>query len=488
MSKVDTRHPDYEKMMEKWQRCRDAVSGQDAIHAAGETYLSKLKDQTIDEYDAYKLRAQFYNAVWRTISALSGMIFRKEPVIDVTESIGAYLDDVTMSGISLYVLAQYTTIEILTTGRMGILVDYPPQSVEGKTVAEVEKMGMRPSMQAYPAETIINWKTTKINNRTVLSFVVLTESVEIEADSEFEMKTEIVYRVLDLVSRSVNDGGGMAYRVRTYRINEKKEDELIDEIIPKINGVPFDFIPFYFIGIDDTTPAVDEPPLIDLVDANISHYRLDADHKHGLHFTGLPTPVVSGYTPENKSEKLYIGSSFAWIFPDPNAKAAYLEYTGQGLGAIAEEKEKVENRMAILGARLLITEKKDTETAQTAQIHRAGESSVLSAIANTISIGFTSALNTFCMWAGSKEEATVTLNNEFMPPEVTPQELAEWLKGWQMGAPGFSDQGFFDLLQKRELVASDVTLEDEQERIDNKKIPTPTIPVIEKKDGEDEEV
>jgi hypothetical protein len=51
---------------------------------------------------------------------------------------------------------------------------------------------------------------------------------------------------------------------------------------------------------------------------------------------------------------------------------------------------------------------------------------------------------------------------------VTPQELAEWLKGWQMGAPGFSDQGLFDLLQKREMVSSDVTLEDEQERIANK--------------------
>jgi hypothetical protein len=42
-----------------------------------------------------------------------------------------------------------------------------------------------------------------------------------------------------------------------------------------------------------------------------------------------------------------------------------------------------------------------------------------------------------------------------------------------MGAPGLSDQGLFDILQKREVVAADVTLEDEQARIAAKPIPKP---------------
>jgi len=235
-----------------------------------------------------------------------------------------------------------------------------------------------------------------------------------------------------------------------------------------MNGKPLDFIPFYFIGVDDTTPEIDDPPLNDLVDLNLDHYRLDADYKHGLHFTGLPTPVVAGYTRENENEKLYVGSSSAWVFSDPRAKATYLEYTGQGLSAIQAAKASDEQNMAILGARLLSSEKKAVETAQTAQIHRAGESSILSAISSTISIGLTMALNTFCEWAGSPGKWSVVLNDEFMPPEVTPQELAEWLKGWQMGAPGFSDQGLFDILQKREVVMPGVTLKEEQERIASK--------------------
>lgn len=449
-------------MADKWQRCRDTVSGQDAVHAAGVRYLPKLKDQTDEDYKAYVTRSLFYNATWRTIAALSGMLFRKAPELECSESIKPMLEDVTMSGVSFHTLAQQTAIEILTSGRMGILVDYPPQSSEGKTVADVEAMGIRPSMQTYPAESIINWKTSRIGNATVLSMVVLTEDADLEPDNEFEHKTETHYRVLDLFNG--------IYRVRVFRINDKKEDEQVGaDLFPLLAGNPLSFIPFYFIGVDDTAPNLDEPPLIDLVDANLAHYRLDADHKHGLHFTGLPTAVVSGYTPENNTERLYIGSQTAWVFPDPQASASYLEYAGQGLGAIATEKDKLEQYMAILGARLLSSEKKATETSQTAQIHRAGESSVLSAIAHTISMGLTAALRTFSKWAGIEDdEASIELNREFLPPEITPQELTALLSGWQMGAPGLSDQGLFDILKQRELIREDVTLEDEQARISSK--------------------
>ena len=461
MAKVDSHHPLYDSMSDSWQSCRDCVAGQKAIHAAGERYLPKLTDQTDSDYQAYKTRAQFFNATWRTISALSGMIFRRPPVIDVAPSVEPYLDDVTMSGISFHILAQRATLEVLTTGRLGVLVDYPQQSVEGMTLADAQKLNLRPSMNTYPAESIINWKTTWSRNRTVLSMVVLTESAALEPDNEFEHKTETRYRVLDLFNNQ--------YRVRVFRINDKKEDEQVGkDLFPLMNGKPLDFIPFYFIGVDDTTPEIDDPPLNDLVDLNLDHYRLDADYKHGLHFTGLPTPVVAGYTRENENEKLYVGSSSAWVFPNENAKATYLEYTGQGLSAIQAAKASDEQNMAILGARLLSSEKKAVETAQTAQIHRAGESSILSAISSTISIGLTMALNTFCEWAGSPGKWSVVLNDEFMPPEVTPQELAEWLKGWQMGAPGFSDQGLFDILQKREVVMPGVTLKEEQERIASK--------------------
>lgn len=463
---VNTEHPEYSKMAPKWVRARATVAGQDAVHALGVLVLPALKDQTTEDYNAYKLRATYTNFVWKTVSALSGMLFRKPPEINVASSVEELLTDVTMDGKSLYIFAQQVALEVLTSGRLGVLVDYPQQDMAGMTLADAAKLNLRPSMQKYNAETIINWKMSRIGNENKLSLVVLTEDFAMD-ENQFEHKSETHYRVLDLLDN--------VYRQRVFRINEKKEDEQVGpDIYPMMNGKPMNEIPFIFIGIDDTTPEMDEPPLIDLVDINLCHYRVCADYFDGIHYTGRPTAVIAGYTPENPGDKLYIGSASAWVFPDPQTKAAFLEYSGQGLGPVEKCLDRLEQQMAILGARLLSAEKKSTETAQAARIYRAGESSILSAISETISIGLSEALIIFSEWAGAPDtEASIELNDEFMPPEVTPQELAAWLASWQAGAPGFSDQGFFDLLKQREIVAADVTLEDEQERIASKPIPAP---------------
>lgn len=479
-STVDTQHNSYKNMQPQWVKCRAVSAGQRAVHDAKTLFLPRLKDQDDESYNSYRLRASFFNASWRTISALSGLIFRKPPVVDVSNSIEPMLEDVTMSGVDFQIFSQQTAIEILTTGRIGILVDFPSQSTEGMTQADAESQKIRPTMQKYQAESIINWKTARMGNEMVLSMVVLQEDAALPPENEFEHRTEVHYRVIDLVKRIidksvVNEDEGFVYRVRVFRIdNDSKEQQQVgSDLFPLMNGKPLTYIPFYFIGVDDTTPDVDEPPLIDLVDLNLAHYRTGADYAHGLHFTGLPTAVVSGYSPEDKADKLYIGSQSAWTFPDPNASATFLEFTGQGLGSLEKALERMEQQMAILGARLLTAEKKDAETAQVAQIHRAGESSVLSAIAQTISIGLTKALNTFCEWAGQPGKWSVSLNRDFLPVGMTPLELQALLAGWQMGAPGLSDEGLFQIFKQREMINDDVTLEDEQARIGSKRPPMP---------------
>jgi hypothetical protein len=472
-SQVSTQHPQYAKMVDQWQRCRDTVSGSDAVKAAGVRYLPALKDQTVEDYNAYKTRASFVSYTWKTISALAGMLFRKPPEIDVAPSVLPMLDDVTMDGRSLFVFAQQVAIDVLTVGRTGILVDYPQGDTTGLTLADTAALNLRPLLAQYKAESIINWKCMRIGNKMMLTLLVLCEDAALEGN-EYEHKSEKRYRVLDLFNGT--------YRQRVFRIDDKGDDEQVGvDILPMMNGKPMSAIPFFFLGIDDTTPEVDEPPLIDLVDVNLDHYRLSADLKHGLHFGGLPTAVISGYTPENAGDKLYIGSASAWVFPDPQAKASYLEFTGQGLQPIAEEMAKDEERMAILGARLLSSEKKATETAQTAQIHRAGESSILASIAQTISIGLSEALSIFSEWAGVDGEAEIELNDDFIPQGLDPQQLTALVGAWNSGAISLAT--LFENLQAGEIISQDITYEEEQQRIEEGAPAPPPAPVIVKKDG-----
>jgi hypothetical protein len=232
-----------------------------------------------------------------------------------------------------------------------------------------------------------------------------------------------------------------------------------------MNGKNLGYIPFVFIGVDAITPEVDEPPLIDLVNMNLSHYRTSADFEHGAHFTGLPTPVISGYTPEKVGEKLYIGSSSAWIFPRPEAKAFYLEFSGDGLSTLEKSLERKEQQMAVLGARMLEAQKKGVEAADTASIHRKGEESMLSAVAQTVSLGLEVALRWFAEWAKA-DPASISfkLNRDFYPAPMNPQQLTALIAAWQQGA--ISDQTLFENLQQGEIISQDTTLEDEQARID----------------------
>jgi len=154
-------------------------------------------------------------------------------------------------------------------------------------------------------------------------------------------------------------------------------------------------------------------------------------------------------------------------FQPPEAHADILSMDNDFV-ALKGNLTSTESQMAILGARLLTAEKKDSETAQTAQIHRMGEQSILSERAQTISTLLTKSLKTFAEWAGSPGDWSIDLNREFAPIGATPQEIAEWLKGWQLGAPGFSDAELFARLERREMLSDDVTLEIEQTRISSK--------------------
>jgi len=248
------------------------------------------------------------------------------------------------------------------------LVDYPAVDTTGMSRAEAERLNIRPFMQLYKAESIINWRTQNVNGAKIVTMVVLTEQMEVAQD-EFTTTTETVYRVLDLI-----DG---IYRVRL--MNGK--GELVSDVrFPKMNGQFMTEIPFTFVGGVD----IRKPLLIDLVDTNLAHYRNSADYEHGLHFTGLPTPYVAGVT-LGDGQSLTIGSKTAWVFSDPSANAGYLEFKGDGLKTLAEALKQKEHRMSVLGARMLADEKRTSETTSTVELRTAGERSILAATAYDVS-------------------------------------------------------------------------------------------------------
>jgi hypothetical protein len=368
----------------------------------------------------------------------------------------------------------------LTVARAGILVDHPAVAAN-TTVAQAEANNIRPFMKHYAAEAIFNWKVEGRKNAQVTTQVRLWEYVEIPGKDEFDVELQKQIRVLDL------GGPGGSYRQRIFikvKFPTGREEWVQKglDIIPLKNGVPLSEIPWFWVGVKNGSATVEKPPLIDLANVNLSHYKSTADLEHGAHFTGLPTAVITGYVEDEKEEgEFRIGSQSAWVFPDPEAEAKFLEFEGTGLDALEKRCAKKEEYMAFLGARMLTPEKKDAETAETAQIHRSGETSVLSSLAQSAGHSIEKALKFMCEWAGFGGEVSFKFNNDFLIAGLDAPRLIALLQLWQGRAIAFDD--LLENLKRGEIVRDDRTAEDiksevEQENpmLDSDLIPNPDDP------------
>jgi hypothetical protein len=457
---VTTPHPDYAKSVEAWQRCRDVIEGSDAVKAAGETYLPRLSGQTvysevderglftrwIDEYANYKQRALFYEATTRTVQGLVGAIFRKEPMWTVPAAIEAHFKDITLTGIPFVAMATTLVRELISVGRYGVLVDIEPGEV----------LSPRPRWSGYPAEAIVNWPRNLSDWQQPGAFVVLRETVSVPGDDPFMFEDVPQYRVLSL------DAEGF-YQVDLWRqVRERPETWAIAEtFMPSIRGARLDYIPFCFSSPTTLTPMVERPPLLGIVEVNLSHYRSSADLEHGRHFCGLPTPWVKDGPTETK---LKIGSGVAWML-GANGAAGMLEFTGQGLGALEKALEEKEAKMAALGARLLENPRSGVEAAETIRLRTQGEHNFLQTVAKTASQALIMLLQFHARWLRIPEERiTVELNDDFVEMQLSPQDLLALLQTWQ--SAGISRESYLYNLQRGEILAPDVTIEEEMARID----------------------
>lgn len=426
---VNDLHASVTDMLDRWFRCRAAFAGADEIKKARTRFLPALGGQIAgittgqtDPYAGYLLRAMFYPAMARTVSGLTGTVFGKPPTVaEVPIAQQPEFIDVTLSGVSLAAYAVSLCREVLITGRAGTLVDFP----DGVTP------GARPYWVTYPAESITNWRTARIGGRQVLTLLVLKEDADVQkADDLFTTDTVTQYRVLRLVENKVV--------VQVHREDPDHKGTFIagEERTPLRRGVALSFIPFVFLGPSGTTPDVEHPPLLDLVDVNISHYRTSADREHSGHWTALPTAVLTGHTLA-PGERLTIGSGDAWVLPNPQATATYLEFSGAGMGALKDLMEEKRLAMITLGARMMETQKNTQEAAQTVRLRHAGESSTMGIIATALGQALTQAIRWHLWWGGLDEttanKALFTLNPDVMD-ELTADDVRALVTSWQAGA------------------------------------------------------
>lgn len=482
---VDTKHPTYKAMLRKWRMCRAIIGGSEECKSEKyrEEILPKLSGHRgrQEDYDQYVEGAYLFPGAARYREGLLGFIFAADPTIEAPAKMAAFLENVTGSDspVSFAEFAEeIVTPEVATSGRCGILTDYP--TVEGiaprdLTVAEVERRGILPVLTAYDAEDVINWQERMINGVNMVTLVVLRETAtERVADDKFARHDVEQWRVLELV-RPVDDvltggvnldplsdlelgGHGLVYHVEVYRRDEDNKNEFYrhDEVWPVRDGKLLPSIPFEIATSGEDVgmgrrPDDMKPPLLDLVEVNVAHFRNSAIYEHGLLFTGSPQPYITGYDPEIELEdtdlenmveddtvddaprrkywqgteaKWHLGASSILLIKNEDAKCGVLVVKAEDLSGLRQAMDSKVEEMVVIGGRILSRDKLAAEAARTEEIRREGEKGVMARIGASVDKALTRTLDHARLWIVAEGDVRFQLNTDYVTPMTHEAALA----------------------------------------------------------------
>lgn len=432
-----------------WQLMADAIRGDGAVKAQGETYLPKPSgfksqpDNGRDAYATYRMRAQLPEIVAPTIGGMVGVVHGQEITVEIPAAL-EYLQENATGGARGLPLEQFhkrITRGLLGPGRVGVLAEAP----EG---------GGEPYLAIYSGAAIINWDE---------DFYVLDESLW--RRDGFVWKWVPRWRVLDL------DGG--TYRQRVY---EGDDPQLVEEVQPnRRGGGLLDFVPFTVSSALDVEAEVRTPPLIGVAQAARAIYQLSADYRWQLYMSGQETLVaINGAAPQ------YVGAGavHSMFGSGEAASTPDLKYVSPSCSGIEAHKAAMDHHreQAIMaGARMFQDSDRPQESGEARRLRFAAETANLMSVALASCAVLERSLRHAAQMVGASEsEVVITPPADLMDRTMEPADAEALVRVWQAGAIGY--ETLYENLQRGGIASPERTAEEELGAVDDDEFREPATP------------
>lgn len=451
MIDIENQHPEYITRLKEWDKCNDCYTGEGAIKARTNVYLPKLErhdDSTEGKarYSDYLDRATFFGVISTVVIGRVGQIMRIPPRTSFAPAQQDWANTIMRDKSNLNELIKRVLTEIIITGRVGLLLDRPEE-------------GGNPYVVLYKAQDIVNWE---VQNDQLIR-VVLKENTVVKSettDGKTIQVTQPRYREL-----RINEFNQYEVAIHLARDGKYYESEVIT---PKNAGLTINVIPFQFINTDSISSATSKPPLLDLANLNIAHYRNSADYEQLLHRVGVAaTFYASGIDEDeaNDPNNLATGPDVRWYSRNPNAKYGILEFSGASASAMESAMLEKMQMMATIGGQLVQRHRKQVETAETARLRSASENSTLDTIVSTVEIGMTQLLEISAEWLNVSQEILFKLNRDYLNDRWSPEEMKAVNEAEMLGI--ISKQTAFQIRKKMEVYPEAWSFEQETELLSN---------------------
>jgi len=427
------------------QKCRDVAGGSETIKSKNTDYLPRHPKETWDNYSIRLSRPVFFNAFKRTVKGLTGLVFRRDPVLaeDVPSRIEALWENIDNRNTHGSVFLKTVFEDAVEAGHVYVMVDVP--QVEGElNLAQQQALNIRPYWVHYRAEDVTNLRYEYINGQLTLTQITF-EITSYEGDGEFGDKEVTYYRVYK------REGDVVSWE----KWSKNDKGDFIKEAGDTIVGVTE--IPLAVVYGEQVGPFMSKPPLEDLADQNILHYQTNSDYHHAAHIANVPLPVVTGVGEDGKD--ITWGPNAALILPE-GATAGWMETSGSALGHTRQMLQDIESRMATLGLNMLAREKRAAETATARRIDKAEADSALGGIARSLEDAAEILLGYTAQFMKERSGGSIEINKDYEDQQLTPQEIDVWSRLVANGQISLATM--WKMLEQGEWLPPDWTEEEER--------------------------
>jgi len=414
------RHPEYtSEILLEWELMRDAWRGESAIKKRGQRYLRPLdgwaerSDGGLAKYSKFIYNARFPEIVSSAIRGMVGIAHQQEWQMDMPNALMPLWENSDGKGLPLEALSKRITMELLITGRYGLLADAPPEG------GDIYRAG-------YRAEDIINWSDDD-------DFYALEETIrERTGETWFNVKRR---RVLELVEGR--------YVQRIY-----DDGALIAEYQPRARGgAALDMIPLTIGGAMDLDLTPDTPPLIGVARAAVASYQLNALYRNALELgvsstlVGIdiqtpPTAIGPGVYIDIKSSDVNKSADLKYVTPE-----------GLEIDALVTAMDREKAAAVQSGAQLFDNTPRTQESGEARRLRFSAETATLASIVGASALILERTLKQAAIMTGADpDEVVIQPPQNLLEGRLDPQEMLALRQLWDGGA--LSYQTLYENLQR----------------------------------------
>ena len=411
-------HPALADVSEELQLVNDCW---ELLRNGKEPYLPKEPKEPPRAYKNRLLRSSYPSFYRDAIIAYAGALSRFE-LRDAPDLLRANQSNIDSDGNSLK--AYWMMADAMSLRDAGVLLTVDmPRGQAGDRTSEIAT-GRRPYLAYTPRQSVVNWRTEKVQGIELPVAVSILEWTEVE-DGDYGVVIEPRYRVMFRdewrVVKLVQGSTGLRVEAVVDESGEEVKGQFLDSRNRPMNNPPVVWYSGSRAGF-----GRGQLPLLSLANLTLDWFREYSDLKELLHKTAMPVPVRKGMLgtgPSGSTPPMILGPNSGLDLPQ-DGSFAFAEVAGSSLAQHVDHLKHIENLIDRQTMNFLLsgaTEKTATQSLlESAQLQAS-----LTSMAEGKSSAMESLFRIWCQFTGEPiiPGAGIDLDSGVFDQPVTPDQL-----------------------------------------------------------------